>query len=128
MPLEKDLKADLVATWRLLIPNCWIQRHEDLFHSGVPDISVSHGVTLWIEVKRNDEVPTKIQAETIAALRRASSPCWVLAITVSRPGVWSVVVDDGSLKHQQTGRKRDVIAALAELIKDSVKERLRRGL
>lgn len=69
---EADLKRALCAAIREALPGAVVYRHEDMFATGMPDISVTlSGRVVWIEVKfeklGRKSKPTELQE---AALRK----------------------------------------------------------
>ena len=57
--------------------DAYIVKHANQFTAGVPDFSVSIGIrTLWVEVKRHKNNPTKLQWHTIHALNDGAIVVW----------------------------------------------------
>lgn len=59
------------------LKDAYIVKHVNPFTAGVPDFSVSVGIrTLWVEVKRHKNNPTKLQWYTIDKLADGAIVVW----------------------------------------------------
>lgn len=60
---EAKVKSEIMQQLKRRVPSACAIRHEDLFRSGVPDISVTMGLTHWLEVKyvRPKDTDSKIR-------------------------------------------------------------------
>lgn len=85
---EATCKAATIQRCKTLMPGCVILRHEDLFRSGVPDMSVTwHGRTSWWEAKVAWEgrEPTGKKQQKITCFRLAEHGiCFYVIFTVSK--------------------------------------------
>lgn len=78
---ESELKRQLTPVLENAMPFSMVFRHEDMFRSGVPDISITWGQrlrTVWLEVKLADPelVHRGAQDVTCMKLAHAGKNCW----------------------------------------------------
>ena len=77
--LEGAFTRELIKRLRshAALRDAYIVKHANPFTAGVPDFSVSIGrTTLWCEVKRHHQNPTKLQWHTIKKLEDGSAVIW----------------------------------------------------
>ena len=75
---EVTVRRDLKKALQARLPNAMILRHEDLYTSGIPDLSISYaGKTSWWEIKYADPhcKTTRIQQHTCTQLNLQGFCC-----------------------------------------------------
>jgi hypothetical protein len=77
--LEGQFTRELIKRLRAhhALRDAYIVKHANPFTAGVPDFSVSVGIrTLWVEVKRHEKNPTKLQWHTVNKLKNGAIVVW----------------------------------------------------
>jgi Holliday junction resolvase len=72
--LEGEFTRKLKSALERRAQSWVVVKHCDRFSRGIPDLSVSQGsMTLWIEVKMDPEMPTKIQGYYLRKLHHGGA-------------------------------------------------------
>ena len=88
---EVTVRRDLKKALQARLPNAMILRHEDLYTSGIPDLSVRYaGQTSWWEGKYADPhcKTTRIQQHTCTQLNLQGFYCGYIVFRREHKGKW----------------------------------------